>query len=87
MKKNWVVCLVIIVILIVGIIYLSIPQKIGPPTTPSKGLVENAGNYCGQFNEKDCNSNKFLDTAQYPAPINCYWNLNTLNCDAGIGYQ
>ncbi len=85
-KKKIIIFIIIVLIISLGLIYIFTPQKIGPGT-PSQGLVEKAWEYCGQFDNIDCNSNKFLDTTQYPAPINCYWNNKTNNCDAKIGYQ
>ena len=86
MNKTKIIILIIVVLIVaLGLVYIFTPQKIGPGT-PSLGLVEKANEYCGQFDNTDCNLNKFLDTSQYPAPINCYWNIKTNNCNAGIGY-
>jgi hypothetical protein len=85
-KKKIIIFLVVSTVILFGLIYIFTPIKIGPGS-PSPGLIEDAWEYCGQFDESDCNSNKFLDTSQYPAPINCYWNIKTNNCDAGIGHQ
>jgi hypothetical protein len=85
-KTKIVILLIIVLIIALGLIYTLTSQKIGPGT-PSQGFVEKAWEYCGQFDNTDCNSNKFLDTTQRPAPVNCYWNIKTNNCDAGIGYQ
>lgn len=84
-KKKIVILLIIVLIVALVFVYIFTPQKIGPGT-PSQGLVEKANEYCGQFDNNDCNSNKFLDTTQYPAPIKCYWNIKTNKCNAGIGY-
>ena len=86
MDKKVILAPIIAIIIIFVVLFLITPQGIGPGT-PSQDVIQNAWIYCGQFNSTDCNSNKFLDTSQYPAPINCYWNTKTNNCDAGIGYQ
>lgn len=85
-KKKIVLFIIVVLIIALGIIYIFTPQKIGPGT-PSQGLVEKAWEYCGQFDYNNCNSNKFLETSQYPAPISCQWSTTSKVCIAMIGYQ
>ncbi|MFH1390737.1 MAG: hypothetical protein ABIH20_00310 [Candidatus Diapherotrites archaeon] len=54
--------------------------------TPDGCGVEDAYEYCSQFNINTCSENSY--NAEYHfEPINCYWNSKTNSCVAGIGCQ
>lgn len=85
--------LAIVIIVILGIFYSGLVQE--GPTYPKdeNGIVEISYSYCSQFSEETCDEQMVpLDyntgiEGYYPEPVRCYWNIDTSECFANIGYQ
>ena len=84
-------------VLVIGLLILAValsgclqsePVPSGPVPSGT-GIVPQSWEYCSQFSEAECNGQIYTHVYENGVEdtVECGWNNNTTNCDAGIGYQ